>query len=176
ASDLLMTRAPVSRRATWPHTSRHPGHLPVVACATSCALTDHPEVAVKAKVLLVLTLANMILLAFSLSQTRVAAAAAGAQAPLLRGRALEIVDDQGRVRSTLTVIPADPTTGYPETVLFRLIDSKGRPSVKIAATEDWSALGLGGELDPTGISLTARGTTTSVKLTNKDGHERTYKP
>ena len=131
----------------------------------------------KAKLLLVLTFANMILLAFSLSQTRVAAAAgAGAQAPLLRGRALEIVDDQGRVRSTLTVIPADPTTGYPETVLFRLIDSKGRPSVKIAATEDGSALGLGGELDPTGISLTARGTTTSVKLTNKDGHERTYKP
>jgi len=143
----------------------------------ACALTDHREVAVKAKLLLVLTFANMILLAFSLSQTRVAAAAgAGAQAPLLRGRALEIVDDQGRVRSTLTVIPADPTTGYPETVLFRLIDSKGRPSVKIAATEDGSALGLGGELDPTGISLTARGTTTSVKLTNKDGHERTYKP
>lgn len=131
----------------------------------------------KAKLLFVLTLANVILLAFSLSQTRVAAAAAaGAQAPILRGRALEIVDDKGRVRSTLTVIPADPRTGYPETVLLRLIDSKGRPSVKIAATEDGSALGLGGESDPTGISLMARGTTTSIKLTSKDGHEQTYKP
>jgi hypothetical protein len=138
-------------------------------------VADHREVAVKAKLLLVLTLTNFVLLAFSLSQTRVAAAAS-AQAPILRGRALEIVDDQGRVRSTLTVIPADSKTGYPETVLLRLIDSKGRPSVKIAATEDWSALGLGGESDPTGISMKARGTTTSIKLTNKDGRERTYKP
>ena len=78
----------------------------------------------RAKLLLVLTLANMVLLIYSLAQTRVAAAS-NAQAPVLRGRALEIVDDQGRVRSTLTVIPADPRTGYPETVLLRLIDSRG---------------------------------------------------
>jgi hypothetical protein len=129
----------------------------------------------RAKVLLVLTLANLVLLAFSLSQTRVAAAS-NAQAPILRGRALEIVDEQGRVRSTLTVIPADPRTGYPETVLLRLIDSKGGPNVKIAATEDGSALGLGGESDPTGISMMARGATTSIKLSNKDGREQTYKP
>jgi hypothetical protein len=129
----------------------------------------------KAKLLFVLTLANLVLLVFSPSQTRVAAAA-GAQAPILRARALEIVDDQGRVRSTLTVIPADPRTGYPETVLLRLIDSKGHPSVKMAATEDGSALGLGGESDPTGISMMARGTTTSITLTNKDGHEQSYKP
>lgn len=129
----------------------------------------------KAKLLLVLTLANMALLVFSLSQIRVAAAA-NAQAPVLRGRALEIVDDQGRVRSTLTVLPADPRTGYPETVLLRLIDSRGRPGVKIAAIDDGAALALGGESDPTGISLMARGTTTSIKLTNKDGREQAYKP
>jgi hypothetical protein len=143
--------------------------------ANSVKLTSTQGVAVKAKLLLVLTVANFALLAFLLSQTRVAAAA-GVQAPVLRGRALEIVDDQGRVRSTLTVIPADPRTGYPETVLLRLIDSKGRPSIKIATTEDGSALGLGGESDPTGISMMARGTTTSIKLTNKDGREQTYKP
>ena len=129
----------------------------------------------RARLLLVLTLANMVLLIYSLAQTRVAAAS-NARAPVLRGRALEIVDDQGRVRSTLTVIPADPRTGYPETVLLRLIDSRGRPSVKIAATEDGSALGLGGDSDPTGISMMARGTTTSVKLSNKDGREQIYKP
>ena len=77
----------------------------------------------RGKLLLALTLANVCLLAFSLAQIRVAAAA-NAQAPILRGRALEIVDDQGRVRSTLTVIPADAKTGYPETVLLRLIDSE----------------------------------------------------
>src|ERR1044071_782466 len=63
-------------------------------------------------------------------------------APVLRGGALEIVDDQGRVRAMIKVFPADPkvkmpdgTTGYPETVLFRLIDSKGAPNVKIAEIE-----------------------------------------
>lgn len=129
----------------------------------------------RAKLLLALTLANTALLVFSLAQTRIAAAA-NAQAPVLRGRALEIVDDQGRVRSTLTVIPADARTGYPETVLLRLIDSKGRPSVKIAATEDGSAMGLGGESDPTGIQMLARGSATSVKLTNKNGQVQIYKP
>ena len=43
----------------------------------------------------------------------------------------------------MKILPPDPTvkmpdgtTGYPETVLLRLIDSQGRPNVKIAATED----------------------------------------
>jgi hypothetical protein len=68
----------------------------------------------------------------------------------LRGRALEIVDDQGRVRAMFKVFPADlnvkmldGTTGYPETVLLRLIDSKGGPNVKIAATEGWVGNELG---------------------------------
>ena len=74
------------------------------------------------------------------------------------------------------MIPADARTGYPETVLLRLVDSKGRPGVKLAAADDGSALGLGGESDPTGISMLARGTTTSITLTNKNGRERTYKP
>src|SRR3954464_13476104 len=49
--------------------------------------------------------------------------------PVLRVRGLELVDDQGRVRAMLKVFPADPkvkmpdgTTGYPETVLLRLIN------------------------------------------------------
>src|SRR6478672_12676732 len=81
-------------------------------------------------------------------------------APLLRARALEIVDDQGRVRAMIKVFPADPnvkmpdgTTGYPETVLLRLIDSKGAPNVKIAATEDGSALSFGGESNPTHVQV-----------------------
>src|SRR6478672_7036400 len=73
-------------------------------------------------------------------------------APVLRGRALEIVDDQGRVRAMIKVFPAshtakmpDGTMGYPETVLLRLINSKGAPNVKIAATEDGSVVSLVGE-------------------------------
>ena len=104
-------------------------------------------------------------------------------APVLRGRALEIVDDQGRVRAMIKVFPADPkvkmpdgTLGYPETVLLRLIDSKGAPNVKIAATEDGSAMSLGGESNPTHIQVLARGTNTSLKLVNKDGRQQVIKP
>ena len=102
---------------------------------------------------------------------------------MLRGRALEIVDDKGRVRAMIKVLPEDPnvkmpdgTTGYPETVLLRLIDSKGGPNVKIAATEDGSAMSLGGESNPTHIQVLARGSRTSLKLVNKDGQERVIKP
>src|SRR6266568_8505977 len=131
--------------------------------------------------LIALTIANIALLAFSFTRTE----AAGAQgvAPVLRGRALEIVDDRGRIRASITVFPADPsakmpdgTTGYPETVLLRLINSKGGPNVKLATTEDGAGLVLGGESNPTHVQVLARGATTSVKLTNKDGQVKLIAP
>jgi hypothetical protein len=70
----------------------------------------------------------------------------------------------------------DGSTGYPETVLLRLIDSKGAPNVKIAATEDGSGISLGGEADPTHIQILARGTNTSLKLVNANGKERVFRP
>src|SRR5438552_1478342 len=84
---------------------------------------------------------------------------------VLRVRGLEVVDDHGRVRAMLKVFPADPnvkmpdgTTGYPESVLFRLIDSKGGPNVKITATEDGSGMSLVGESNSAHIQIQARGT------------------
>jgi len=104
-------------------------------------------------------------------------------APVLRAHALEIVDDQGRVRAMIRVFPPDPsakmpdgTTGYPETVLLRLINSKGAPNVKISATEDGSGIGLGGASNPTYMQLLARGDTTLIKLFNKDGQQQVIKP
>src|SRR6266404_600164 len=121
--------------------------------------------------LIALTVVNVASLAISLARP---GAAADGVAPVLRGRALEIVDDRGRVRASITVFPADPavkmpdgTTGYPETVLLRLITSKGRPNIKIAATEDGSGVAFGGESDPTYIQFLARGTNTSIRLVNK---------
>ena len=104
--------------------------------------------------------------------------------PVLRVRALELVDDQGRVRAMLKVFPADPevkmpdgTKGYPETVLLRLIDSKGHPNVKISATEDGSGMSLGGESSTlTHIQVLARGTNTSVTPVNNDGRKQVIKP
>src|SRR5713101_1865607 len=131
--------------------------------------------------LVALTAVNLALLAFSLSRTDVAQAREAA--PILRGRGLEIVDDHGRVRASITVFPADPrvkmpdgTTGYPETVLLRLINSKGGPNVKLAASEDGVGLVLGGESNPTHVQVLARGATTSLKLTNKDGQVKLIAP
>ena len=128
-----------------------------------------------------LTVLNILILMFALFDGK--AAATPDLPPVLRIRALELVDDQGRVRAMLKVFPADPTikmpdgtTGYPETVLFRLIDSKGAPNVKIAATEDGSAMSLGGESNPTHVQVLARGTNTSLTLINKDGRKEVIKP
>lgn len=133
------------------------------------------------RLLIALTVVNIAMLTFSLARTE----AAGAQgvAPVLRGRALEIVDDAGRVRASITVFPADPrapmpdgTVGYPETVLLRLISSAGRPNVKIAAKENGAAMSLGGESDPTNVLILAEGSSTSMKLKNKDGREQLINP
>jgi hypothetical protein len=102
-------------------------------------------------------------------------------APVLRGRALEIVDEQGRVRASLNVYPASIQKNgesYPETVLLRLITERGRPSVKISASEQSSGLALVG---PTGtketyVQLGAKDTVSSLRLKNEDGRELLFKP
>jgi hypothetical protein len=102
-------------------------------------------------------------------------------ASVLRGRALQIVDGQGRVRASITVLPAStPKNGesYPETVLLRLITERGRPSVKIGASEQSAGLTLVG---PTGtketyVQLGANGTVSSLRLKNEDGREQVVKP
>ena len=123
-------------------------------------------------ILTALILGNVLVL--TLTVFRPGSAEAQGVEPVLRGRGLEIVDDHGRVRASITIFPATP--GYPETVLLRLQTSAGRPNVKIAATEDGSALLLGGQSDPTFIQALARGAKTSVKLKNKTGRQRVIKP
>src|SRR5260370_9548879 len=99
------------------------------------------------QLLVVLTVANAALLMFSLTQLH--RTAAQDVAPVIRGHALEIVDDHGRVRAEIKVLPAQPTlnmpdgtTGYPETGLLRLISSQNSPHVKLATTEDGAVLVL----------------------------------
>jgi hypothetical protein len=126
-----------------------------------------------------LTVLNLILMALGLAQLR--PAAAQEIAPVLRGRALEIVDDQGRVRAEIKVLPAQPTLkmpdgtmGYPEAVQLRLISSENSPHVKLVTTEDGSGLVLGGDKGHT--QLLSRGTDLFMKMVTKDGRERTIKP
>lgn len=130
--------------------------------------------------LIALTIANVTLLLFSLVQQVRPAFAQGA-APVLRGSALEIVDGQGRVRASLNVLPAGRSKNgdaYQETVLLRLITERGRPSVKIGASEETSGLSFAGPTNTkdTYVILESRGTVSSLKLRNEDGHEQIVKP
>lgn len=130
---------------------------------------------------IVLTVINLVILTFNLAHSR--PATAEGVAPVLRGRALEIVDEQGKVRASIKIHPADKTfkmpdgkTGYPETVMFRLIDGNGRPEVKLGASELGGGLGLVGESDSTRVLLQAEGRDSSLKMTNKEGREQVIKP
>src|SRR5882724_172164 len=140
------------------------------------------------RLLIAITVFNLGLLVFLLAQIEVRflgfrflprSAEVSSVGSVLRGRALEITDDHGRIRASIKVYPAsvlpDGAT-YPEAVLLRLINSQGTPNVKLAATEDGSALVLGGEANPTHVQILARGTTTSLKLTNKDGRQQLITP
>jgi hypothetical protein len=133
------------------------------------------------RLLVVLTLLNFGLLLFQLFDGRRAAADTGSVAPVLRARGLQIVDEEGRVRASLTVLPAATQKHgekSAETVLLRLITERGRPSVKIDASEEAAGLAFAG---PTGtkstwLTLRAEGTKTSLTLRNEDGREQFIKP
>jgi hypothetical protein len=127
----------------------------------------------------ILVVLNVVLLMFILAQVRPVVAQGAA--PVLRGHALEIVDDQGRVRAEIKVLPAQPTlkmpdgtTGYPEAVQLRLISSRGGPNVKLVTTEDGSGQVLGGESSY--VQILSRGTNPFVKIVNKDGRQQVIKP
>ena len=133
-------------------------------------------------VLITLTVANTAMLVMSFVRTH-GVAAQSAPPAVLRARGLEIVDEAGRVRAELKVFPPDPkvkmpegSVGYPETVLLRLITSKGRPNVKIATTEDGSGIVAGGERDPTYVQILARGMTPLIRLVNSNSKEQVIKP
>ena len=129
-----------------------------------------------------LTLLNAAMLALSFAQSGAAVMAQGT-APMLRGRGLEIVDDAGRVRASITILPADPhvkmpdgTTGTTETVLLRLINSQGRPNIKIAAHERGAGALVAGNTDPTWVQILAENGSTTLRLTNQDGRVQVVKP
>ena len=139
-----------------------------------------------ARLLVSLTVFNgvMLMLSFAFWLAQPGATAIAQQTlPVLRGRGLEIVDDAGRVRASISILPADPhvkmpdgTTGTTETVLLRLINSKGRPNVKIAAHERGAGALVAGDSDPTWVQILAEDGYTSVRLTNKDGRVQTLMP
>jgi hypothetical protein len=126
-----------------------------------------------------LTLLNLVLLLAQLSNQASTAFAKQSPLPVLRGRALEIVDDQGRVRANILVHGPETVNGvtYPETVLLRLADPKGGPVVKLTAAANGAALGLSDGLSGNGgVQLYARDTASFVRVVDKAGRTVMLKP
>ena len=77
-------------------------------------------------------------------------------------------------------MPADSSPGsqpFPETVLFRLITERGRPAIKVSASEEGAGFMAAG---PTGtqntyITLGSKGTTASIRMKNEGGAEQTWR-
>lgn len=131
------------------------------------------------RLLVLLTLVNFALLLFLISP--IGPASADGTAPVLRGRALQIVDEQGRVRASIAVLPSSVQANgerSAETVLLRLITERGRPSVKMGASEEAAGLSLAGPTDTkdTYVILGAHGKVSSLRLRNEDGKEQIVTP
>ena len=128
------------------------------------------------KLLVVMTVTNVVLLAYLLSQVQ--PIDAQGVAPVVRAQALEIVDKQGRLRATLNIQPASKHDGqtYPETVLLRLIDPNGKPIVKLGGAEGASGLGLNDGSDTTYALIEAKDADAYVRLTTTAGGRQLIRP
>ena len=134
------------------------------------------------RIFLTLTAINFSLLALLLLLPYFTQAEA-AEETVLRGTGIEIVDSDGRLRAQLVLEPADPDyewpdgrTGYPETVIFRLITADGKPRVKITTSEEDSGLMLLGASDTTQTILKAFRDETSLLLRNDAATQRRLTP
>ena len=131
------------------------------------------------RIAIALTVINLVIMSFLLAKLN----DANAEQPrptdktVLRGRGLEIVDSLGKVRASISVLPPSTVGGvlYPQTVLLRLIDSKGGPLVKLSAAENGAALSMTDESQG-GVQILARDAGSFIKIKNQNGKEQLIKP
>jgi hypothetical protein len=93
-----------------------------------------------------------------------ASGAASAQdaAPVVRARAIELVDDNGQVRARLNVEASGET-------VFRLSDARGHIRVKLGASEDGSGLVLADDSAQPGLHVLAKRDRTTLTLADRAG-------
>jgi hypothetical protein len=119
------------------------------------------------RIAVAVTAINFGLLLAMLAQAR--ASAPERAAPVLRGRALELVDERGQMRARLNV----ESSGE---VVLRLMDQKGTIRVKLGASEDGSGLLLANDATEPGVHILAKADGSRLRLANKDGRERLITP
>ncbi|MBC7903236.1 MAG: hypothetical protein H7Y27_07420 [Gemmatimonadaceae bacterium] len=127
-----------------------------------------------------ITIVNLVLTTIVLANLRpsVAQSTPKESVPkILRAQSIEITDSLGRRRATLTIEPPATVAGiaYPQAVVFRLIDTKGAPLVKLVAAENGAGLNLSDDGDGN-ILLHAKRAGSYVKVKNHDGKEAVLKP
>lgn len=119
------------------------------------------------RVAVALTAVNLAILLAGLAQARPTGAQAGDD--VLRGRALELVDEGGRMRARLNV----ESSGE---VVLRLLDQRGTIRVKLGADKEGSGLLLANDATEPGIHLLAGAEGSRIRVANKDGRERIIVP
>jgi hypothetical protein len=127
---------------------------------------------------LAVTTINLLLMVVLLSKMNpVTAQKEQNKLQVLRGSGLEITDNQGKLRASITFHEAIVKDGvtYPAGVLLRLINSNGQPCVKIEASEDGGGLSFANEADGY-IQLMAKESGGFLKIKNPDGKEQVIKP
>jgi hypothetical protein len=88
---------------------------------------------------------------------------------VLRGSALELVDERGQIRGRLNIEPQGE-------VVLRLLDERGTIRVKLGAGTDGSGLLLANDATAPGVHLLASAKGSSVRVVNRDGRERLITP
>lgn len=127
--------------------------------------------------LMLLAVVNFAILVCVLAGPQLVSAGSGAG--VLRGGALEIVDSEGRIRASLGILPpgaAPDGSTAEETVLLRLINAEGQPTVKIGVSASAAALSLVGGDDASYIVIEADGPDSVIKLVGPQGATRTIAP
>jgi hypothetical protein len=131
------------------------------------------------RIAIALTLINLVLAIFLIAQLRpVSAQQKQNTSGVLRGRSLELIDSSGKVRAMIQIQPASIVNGksYAQNVILRLIDTKGKPLIKLGAGED----GAGGlyidDGSDHGIQLITNKSGNFIRITNADGKEQVIKP
>lgn len=130
------------------------------------------------RIAIAITVVNLLLMVVLLTRiSPVTAQKEQAKSQMLRGNGLEITDNQGRTRASISFHDAVVKDGvtYPAGVLFRLINTNGQPSVKIEASEDGGGLSFSNELQGY-IQLMAKEAGGFLKIRDHDGKEQVIKP
>lgn len=110
---------------------------------------------------------NLVLLVFLVS--RLGPSMFQENIPTLRGRAFQLVDEQGAVRASIKVEPGG------EAVL-RLFDQKGVLRIKLGTSTEGSGLVLLNSDTNLGVQILANSSGSSITLKNKDGQEEVIGP